>query len=83
MTALFESDAIIEITPSAGVSTARHGWRAKCLQRLVRMDLPVPTSFALSADAVRAIAAGQMPERSYLAAMVERANGLVLSLIHI
>ena len=77
MTALFESDAIIEITPSAGVSTARHGWRAKCLQRLVRMDLPVPTSFALSADAVRAIAAGQMPERSYLAAMVERANGLV------
>lgn len=77
MTALFEPDAIIEITPSAGVSTARHGWRAKCLQRLVRMDLPVPTSFALSADAVRAIAAGQMPERSYLAAMVERANGLV------
>ena len=40
---------LLEITPSAGVERVRHGWRAKCLQRLVRMDLPVPRSFAIPA----------------------------------
>ncbi|CAM3324367.1 pyruvate phosphate dikinase [Paracoccus aminovorans] len=77
MTALTEPDAIVEITPSAGIQTARHGWRAKCLQRLVRMGLPVPDSFAISADAVRAIAAGQTPDRTRLAQIIERADGLV------
>ena len=77
MTALTDPGAIVEITPSAGIQTARHGWRAKCLQRLIRMELPVPTSFALSAEAVRAIAAGQMPDRARLAAIMERADGLV------
>lgn len=48
-----------EVTPSAAISTPRHGWRAKCLQRLVRLDLPVPRTVALPATAVRAIAAGQ------------------------
>jgi pyruvate, orthophosphate dikinase len=50
-----------EITPSAGIDAARHGWRAKCLQRLIRLDLPVPKTVALPCDMVRAIAAGQMP----------------------
>lgn len=77
MSAPTEPDAILEITPSSGVQTARHGWRAKCLQRLVRMGLPVPTSFAISADAVRAIAAGQMPDRARLAHMIDGADGLV------
>lgn len=77
MTALTDPDSIVEITPSAGIQTERHGWRAKCLQRLTRMELPVPTSFALSADAVRAISAGQMPDRGRLAQMIERADGLV------
>ena len=77
MTALTDPDAILEITPSAGVHTAIHGWRAKCLQRLIRMGLPVPGSFAISAEAVRAIAAGQMPDRARLAAIIERADGLV------
>lgn len=36
-----------------------HGGRAKCLQRLIRLDMPVPTTVALSFDAVRAIASGQ------------------------
>ncbi|WP_225028745.1 putative PEP-binding protein [Xinfangfangia pollutisoli] len=48
-----------EITPSARVATEQHGWRAKCLQRLVRLDLPVPKSVALPARTVRAIATGQ------------------------
>ncbi|WP_169306192.1 putative PEP-binding protein [Paracoccus hibiscisoli] len=47
------------ITPSGRIDRADHGWRAKCLQRLVRMDLPVPRSFAISADAVRMIAQGR------------------------
>ena len=47
-----------EITPSSGIQTERHGWRAKCLQRLVRLDLPVPRTVALPATTVRAIASG-------------------------
>jgi pyruvate,orthophosphate dikinase len=47
-----------EITPSAKIVTADHGWRAKCLQRLVRLDLPVPKSVALPALTVRSIAVG-------------------------
>jgi pyruvate, orthophosphate dikinase len=43
---------------SAQIATASHGWRAKCLQRLVRLDLPVPKSVALPTATVRAIAAG-------------------------
>jgi pyruvate,orthophosphate dikinase len=48
------------ITPSAAIATPNHGWRAKCLQRLIRLDLPVPGTVALPASTVRAIAAGQM-----------------------
>ena len=47
-----------QVSPSAAIATATHGWRAKCLQRLVRLDLPVPKSVALPAATVRAIAAG-------------------------
>jgi pyruvate, orthophosphate dikinase len=48
-----------EITPTAPIQTAAHGWRAKCLQRMIRIDMPVPKSIALPAATVRAIAAGQ------------------------
>ncbi len=47
-----------EVTPSAAITTLAHGWRAKCLQRLVRLNLPVPQTVALPAQTVRAIAAG-------------------------
>ena len=47
-----------EITNSAAIATASHGWRAKCLQRLIRLDLPVPHTVALPAATVRAIAGG-------------------------
>lgn len=56
----FETPAeFTAVTPSARISAETHGWRAKCLQRLVRLDLPVPTTVALPASSVRAIAAGQ------------------------
>ncbi|QYK40948.1 MAG: pyruvate, phosphate dikinase [Paracoccaceae bacterium] len=47
------------VTPTARISPETHGWRAKCLQRLIRLDLPVPVTVALPAASVRAIAAGQ------------------------
>ncbi|MFN4154681.1 MAG: putative PEP-binding protein [Paracoccaceae bacterium] len=50
--------AFTEVTPTARIDRVAHGWRAKCLQRLVRLDLPVPQTVALPALTVRAIAAG-------------------------
>ena len=44
------------------MSPAVHGNRAKCLQRLIRLDMPVPTTVALSFDAVTQIAKGNMPD---------------------
>jgi pyruvate,orthophosphate dikinase len=59
----------VEITPKADIRTNTHGNRAKCLQRLVRLDLPVPQSVALSFDTVRGIAAGDGPDLSALLAV--------------
>ncbi|WP_417728187.1 putative PEP-binding protein [Roseovarius sp.] len=42
--------------------TETHGGRAKCLQRLVRLNLPVPRTIALSFEAVHRIAAGEVPD---------------------
>ncbi|SLN58425.1 Pyruvate, phosphate dikinase [Falsiruegeria litorea R37] len=57
------------ITASAPVAATTHGGRAKCLQRLVRLELPVPRTVALSFGAVHDIAEGQMPD---IAAIVEQ-----------
>jgi len=46
------------VTKTAPMAAEVHGGRAKCLQRLIRLDMPVPTTVALSFDAVRAIAGG-------------------------
>ena len=46
------------VTPSALIRTPTHGWRAKCLQRLIRLDMPVPQTVALPAASVRSIAQG-------------------------
>ena len=45
-----------------------HGGRAKCLQRLVRLDMPVPVTVALSFDAVHAAALGDLPDMDALLA---------------
>jgi len=50
------------ITPEAPMSPSVHGGRAKCLQRLIRLEMPVPTTVALSFGAVQAIARGQLPD---------------------
>ncbi|WP_106744541.1 putative PEP-binding protein [Yoonia maritima] len=56
------------ITPTAAMSAGVHGGRAKCLQRLVRLDMPVPMTVALSFDTVRSIAQGHMPDMNALLA---------------
>jgi len=55
-----------EITPTAPIAAATHGWRAKCLQRLVRLNLPVPQTVALPFATMRAIAAGHLPDTAAL-----------------
>ncbi|SIO33019.1 pyruvate, orthophosphate dikinase [Rhodovulum sp. ES.010] len=50
-----------EIAAEADIAASRHGGRAKCLHRLVRLDLPVPRTVALSFDAVHRIALGEAP----------------------
>ena len=50
------------VTPDAPIAAQTHGGRAKCLQRLARLDLPVPTTVALSFDAVLNIAKGHFPD---------------------
>lgn len=69
--------AVVEITPTAPITAARHGWRAKCLQRLIRIGLAVPSTFAIPAPTVRRIAAGHMPPREVLAQMIRSSHGLV------
>ena len=54
------------ITPTAVMASDTFGGRAKCLQRLIRLEMPVPTTVALSFSCVKKIAAGQMPETSVL-----------------
>lgn len=56
----------VEITPSASIASSAYGARAKCLQRLIRLDMPVPLSMALPFIEVRAIASGHRPDTKSL-----------------
>jgi len=51
----------VNITATAPVAVSTHGGRAKCLQRLMRIGLPVPTTVAISFETVHALAAGRLP----------------------
>ncbi|MEO1798794.1 MAG: hypothetical protein AAFR53_17595, partial [Pseudomonadota bacterium] len=57
---------IAPITPTAYMKSRFHGGRAKCLQRLIRLGMPVPTTVALSFSTVRRIAAGEAVDLSSL-----------------
>lgn len=57
-----EIKPFVEVTPTARIAAETHGGRAKCLQRLVRLELPVPHTVALSFSTVHAISAGQIPD---------------------
>lgn len=59
------------ITPDAPIAASSHGERAKCLQRLVRLDMPVPCTVALSFQAVQRIAEGALPDISTILAQFD------------
>lgn len=59
---MIDHSGFARITQGAQISDETHGGRAKCLQRLIRLDLPVPKTVALSFDTVKRIAAGDMPD---------------------
>ncbi|MFV2034912.1 MAG: pyruvate, phosphate dikinase, partial [Halocynthiibacter sp.] len=65
------------ITPSARIKISRHGGRAKCLQRLIRLEMPVPKTLALSFGAVHDIAAGHLPDTAAMMAAI--GNGAIVS----
>ena len=65
-----------EITQTAPIANDTHGGRAKCLQRLIRLDMPVPKTLALSFDAVHAIAAG---DPANTAAMIDSFGDALVS----
>ncbi len=65
------------ITPSAEIDAVRYGGRAKCLQRLIRLDMPVPPTVALDFDTIQAISAGQMPDLEAL--LLALGNGDLVS----
>ncbi|MBL4811455.1 MAG: pyruvate, phosphate dikinase, partial [Rhodobacteraceae bacterium] len=56
------------ITSDAAMAANAHGGRAKCLQRLIRLDLPVPTTVALCFSTVHDAASGQLPDLSQILA---------------
>ncbi len=59
---LSEITGFAEITPTAPIAAARHGGRAKCLQRLIRLDMPVPPTVVLDFGAVHGLSTGDMPD---------------------
>ncbi|WP_417256115.1 putative PEP-binding protein [Celeribacter halophilus] len=63
-----ESDILgfTRIRRVAPIAVNTHGGRAKCLQRLIRLDLPVPETVALSFDAVHHLAEGQRFDKQAL-----------------
>ncbi|NHX28222.1 pyruvate, phosphate dikinase, partial [Escherichia coli] len=50
------------ISESSDITVTRHGGRAKCMQRLLRLGMPVPKTVALSFDVVHRLAAGHVPD---------------------
>ena len=49
---------VVLVTNTSPMTAAAYGGRAKCAQRLIRLDMPVPTTVALSFAAVHQIATG-------------------------
>ncbi|MEJ2022416.1 MAG: PEP-utilizing enzyme [Maritimibacter sp.] len=64
-----ETAGFSELTPTAAISPSRHGGRAKCLQRLIRLDMPVPLTLALDFATVHALSQGKMPDLDAMLAL--------------
>ena len=75
--AILTTPDFTEITETADIRKDRHGNRAKCLQRILRLALPVPQTAALSFETVRAVADGRMPDLEALVGLF--GSGALLS----
>jgi pyruvate,orthophosphate dikinase len=75
---MLDTPDFTEITAAAEIATARHGNRAKCLQRLIRLGLPVPRTVALPFATVGRIAAGGALDLDHLIGLFE-AEPMLLS----
>ena len=51
---------VVLVTKITPMTAATYGGRAKCAQRLIRLDMPVPTTVALSFAVVHQIATGNV-----------------------
>ena len=49
---------VVLVANTTPMTAAAYGGRAKCAQRLIRLDMPVPTTVALSFAAVHELAQG-------------------------
>ncbi|MEM7640960.1 MAG: putative PEP-binding protein [Pseudomonadota bacterium] len=68
---MLDTPGFVEVTPTADIAVDRHGNRAKCLQRLIRMGLPVPQTVAIPFQTVRRIAEGDMPDLATMTGLFE------------
>ena len=68
---MLDTPGFVEVTPTADIAVTRHGNRAKCLQRLIRMGLPVPQTVAIPFATVREIADGKMPDLATMIALFD------------
>jgi len=66
----FEIADFMPIDPSAAITAELHGGRAKCLQRLIRLDIPVPPTVAVSSPAVRRMAEGDPLDTAAILALL-------------
>ena len=60
------------------MTAAAYGGRAKCAQRLIRLDMPVPTTVALSFAAVHELAQGHALDHCF----IQHASRGELALLH-
>ena len=61
-TPTYDDPDVTLISATSPVTTPTHGGRAKCLQRLVRLELPVPKTVAVSFAMVHKLAGGYRPD---------------------
>ncbi|MBT8408604.1 MAG: pyruvate, phosphate dikinase, partial [Alphaproteobacteria bacterium] len=61
-------EQFVVIDETASLTAKTHGGRAKCLQRLIRLNMPVPLTVALPIATVRAISTGMQVDAAKILA---------------
>ena len=66
MQKLMDLEQFVVIDETATLTAKTHGGRAKCLQRLIRLNMPVPLTVALPITTVRAISTGMQVDAAQI-----------------